>query len=367
MGEDSKFIASERRNIPTPTDLVENGLAHFGTFESEFDKLSLLSCRHPTHSLLPNRLKLTLWEAVEINLKDAFLVSAVSDMGFFGMCFNVLWDKKENKEYHWVERVKSSKNESKKHVHIAENLKNGRLTYCEEETNKIRFENNFEKGEARYTLFARNKAFGYIRGNFALSKIAAPSIVSIPFGKNRPLYSEKMFFKAEGKLELNGRVYESDGASVAVIDDHRGYYPRKMHYDWLSFMGKDNEGELSGFNLTDNQSTDPFRYNENLLWLAKGNSLLPPIHFRKSAPTLSFVDPVTTPIVWEIMDEHDRVHLTYTLQAVFKDHERHALGLIKIDYFVVYGYLSGYVRDEKGNQKNYEGLEAIGEDKSLLF
>lgn len=30
----------------------------------------------------------------------------------------------------------------------------------------------------------------------------------------------------------------TDDESTAIIDDHRGYYPRKAHYDWVTTMGK---------------------------------------------------------------------------------------------------------------------------------
>ena len=32
----------------------------------------------------------------------------------------------------------------------------------------------------------------------------------------------------------------TDENTTALIDDHRGYYPRKAHYDWLTTMGKFN-------------------------------------------------------------------------------------------------------------------------------
>jgi hypothetical protein len=373
MGEYSKFISPQRRNVPTPEDLVEKGIVHFGTFDKEFTKMSILDAKKPT-ALCPifNRLKLTLWEAVEIHLPDAFLLAVVCDMGIFGMCFNVLWDKKENKEYQWVETVKSNKNPSKSEIHIGVNLLDGSSTYCEVSKTKMRFVNHFEKGEAHFDDYQVDKDGNTINGHFDLEKVADPSIVSIPFGKNRPLCTEKMFFKATGSILIKGKEFKSDDSSVAVIDDHRAYYPRKAHYDWLTIMGKDKEGNYLGLNLTKNQSTNPEEYNENLIWRSNkdgmpGNSLLPPVKFTHSANVLGFKNPKETPITWECHDEDDMVNISFDVQAVYKDHERHGLGLVKIDYFVVFGYAKGYVRDENGKKIDVTGYPVMGEDKTLLL
>jgi hypothetical protein len=368
MVDYSRFIAPERRSVHTPADLVENGRAHFGTFDKEFERMSMLSCRHPTQAPdLAKRLKLTLWEAVEIHLKDVILLSAVSDMGVFGVCVNVLWDKKNNTESHWVKKVKSNKDASKSAVRIAPNLLQGHITSGEAEETRIRFLNSFEKGEAILEDFQTSPELGDLKARFTLKKLAEPSIVSIPFGKNRPLCTEKAFFKATGKLEVGGKVYVTDDDSVAIIDDHRAYYPRRMHYDWLTYLGRGKDGKFLAINLTENQSTDPRKHNENLIWREAGNSLLPPVKFSHSAPTASFQNPKDTPTVMTCHDQHDMVNLKMTFSAVYKDYERHGLGFVKVDYYIVFGYIEGYVRDEAGNLIDLTGLPVIGEDKSLLL
>jgi hypothetical protein len=52
-----------------------------------------------------------------------------------------------------------------------------------------------------------------------------------------------------------------------IIDDHKGYYPCVMKYDWITALGYAGNGRLVGFNLTDNQVQDHEKYNENCLWL----------------------------------------------------------------------------------------------------
>jgi hypothetical protein len=71
-----------------------------------------------------------------------------------------------------------------------------------------------------------------------------------------------------------------------------------MHYDWLAFLGKDSLGKWFAFNLTQNQSIDPYRYNENLIWREKRTSLLPPVTFTKDQLTKDFVSAEKTPTTW---------------------------------------------------------------------
>ena len=46
----SKFIAPERRSVPTPRHMVENGKCVFGTFDKEFETMDLLGIDNPTHA-----------------------------------------------------------------------------------------------------------------------------------------------------------------------------------------------------------------------------------------------------------------------------------------------------------------------------
>ena len=40
MNDYSKFIAPERRSVPTPRNMVENGKCVFGTFDKEFETMA---------------------------------------------------------------------------------------------------------------------------------------------------------------------------------------------------------------------------------------------------------------------------------------------------------------------------------------
>ena len=156
----------------------------------------------------------------------------------------------------------------------------------------------------------------------------------------------------------------TDEDSAAIIDDHRGYYPRKAHYDWVSTMGTINingEKKFFGFNLTHNQSTNEEDYNENLIFLEGRTSLLPPVKFERSVASKDFVDYSE----WTVKDEHDMVNLKFKVYGM-NPMIMHAV-VVNIDYYVVWGELEGYLRDEDGTKYVLDGMMGIGEDKTLLL
>lgn len=382
MGEYSKFIAEKRRAVPTPKDLVdENGKVVFGTFDKEFETMDLLKAKRPTKA--PdcfNRLKLTLWEATEVHLKNGVLLAVVCDMGIFGKQLNMFYDKRTKYVYCWDTQIPS------KETIIAPNLLNGSVAEAKSDVGFVKYVNNFQDGKAdlsgKHTgkclitkpnkdkeaskSIKENYGEATIEYEFKLTRISKPCVVSIPFpySDNRTLYSQKDLFKAEGKLILNGEEMLTDEESTATIDDHRGYYPRKAHYDWVATMGMcnvDGEKKYIGFNLTHNQSTNEEEYNENLIFLEGKTSLLPPVKFTRSVESADFKDYSE----WTIKDEHDMVNLKFKVYGM-NPMVMHAV-VVNIDYYVVWGELEGYLRDEDGKKYVLDGMMGIGEDKTLLL
>ena len=360
MGDYSKYISDARRPIPTPERLVgTDGKCVFGTFESEFRTFALTEAERPTDApQLMNGMKLTRWEACEICLKDGVLLSGVCNMGLFGVIVNVFYDKRTGRATQWSVNVPGPG------AAIAPNLLGGSVTEGGDGKNFVRYKNTFENGECLVSGRAPGKYGEAVNYEFTLKRISKPSVVSIPFGPNRPLYTQKDFFKAEGKLTVNGETFASDENTVAIIDDHRGYYPRRAHYDWVTTMGRCVQGGEEKFiavNLTKNQSIDPEKYNENLIWLEGRACPLPPVRFQQSVKSAESGGKS----VWTVRDDHGMVDVSFETTDMVST-IAHA-GIVNIDYYIAFGGISGYVMDEDGNRYVLDGLPGIGEDKTLLF
>ena len=359
MTDYSSFISPKRRSVPVPEDLVDSyGNCVFGSVDGEFETMDLLHARKPTHApQFLNRYKLTLWEACEVNLKNGILLVALCDMAFFGKTLCLFFDKRTKKVYSWDHNLSSRK------TVIAPNLLNGSIAEAKTRVSHVKYVNHFEKGSCHLCGFHQNETDS-ISYDFELTRLSKPSIVSIPFGDNRPLYSQKDFFHAEGSLTINGKKVETDEETTAVVDDHRGYYPRHMHYDWVTTMGKNEqngERKFFAFNLTRNQSIDQDKYNENLIWKEGETSLLPPVVFDHDIPSSQFHGTA----VWDVHDAHDMVNVRFHVQGM-NPMVMHA-GAVNIDYYVAFGELEGTVRDEDGTEYVLDGMMGMGEDKTMLF
>jgi hypothetical protein len=361
--------------------VTEDRKCVFGTFDKEFEDMDIVKLKGPT--ALPNcfnRLKLTLWEATEVHLKNGVLLAVVCDMGIFGKTLNVFWDKRTKKVYCWDTNLPS------KETVIAPNLINGAVAEAHTPVSFVKYINNFQEGKCELSgkhegkclitagredkaaskAIKENWGEATIEYNFTLKRLSDPCVVSIPFDKKRPrpLYSQKDFFKAEGRLVINGEEMLSDEDTTAIVDDHRGYYPRRAHYDWVTTMGKcevDGERKFLAFNLTRNQSIDQDRYNENILWQEGKSSLLPPVKFERSVESKDFKNYSE----WTVKDEHDMVNLKFKVYGL-NPMIMHA-GVVNIDYYITFGELEGYLRDEDGKKYVLDGMLGMGEDKTLLL
>lgn len=365
MKKYSEIISKTRRPIPTPKDMVKDGKCVFGTFDKEFETMDLLGIKNPTAAPdFMKRLRLTLWQATEVHMDQGVLLAVVCDMGIFGLTLNIYYDKIERKVYSWSTNLKS------KDTVIAPNLLNGAESKAETPASHVRYINNFQDGKCHLDGHHKDNN-NTIEYNFDLERISKPCVVSIPFApiekRHRPLYSQKDFFKATGTLKFNGKEYKTNDITTAVVDDHRGYYPRKAHYDWVTTMGvNETNGEKKwfAFNLTHNQSIDQDQYNENLIWLEKDTSLLPPVKFERNVDTREFK--AEDGAIWTIKDEHGMVNVLFKVYDIFRM-ITHAKPFVNIDYFVAFGELEGYVMDEEGNKYILDGMMGMGEDKTLLL
>ena len=346
-------LSEKRKAVPTPTNIVDpSGRAYFGTFDKEFQRMDFLSVDRP--SALPNafnKLRLTLWEAIELHFQDIIVLTAVCDMGIFGTGLTICYDKAKRKLIYWQDML------PKKDAVISKTLLNGDPTESRGKVVHFRCSNFFEKGQAFVRGTASDDKSGCISYDVQLDRVSLPSIVSIPFGDNRPLYSQKDLFKVTGYIEVNGKRYEADENSTAIIDDHRGYYLYKSHYDWVTTMGKkeiDGKMQYFGFNLTRNQSVNQNDYNENLIWFEGKTTLLTPVRFEH----LSYNK-------WRIKDVYGMTDIIFDIGDRFL--MRVPAGVIDINYHITFGELSGFVCDPDGNKYILDGMYGIGEDKSLRF
>ncbi len=146
-------------------------------------------------------------------------------------------------------------------------------------------------------------------------------------------------------------VFSKDSA-CAIVDDHKGYYPYVMEYDWVTALGFNTDKILMGFNLTDNQIQEPEKFNENCLWFDGRMHPLPPVKVMRA-------EGVEKP--WLISDRYDQVNLLFAPIANVPVHLN--IGIVKVDYHGPTGVFSGYIRDRVGNKVLFDNFFGMGEQK----
>ena len=97
-----------------------------------------------------------------------------------------------------------------------------------------------------------------------------------------------------------GWYYGRDHKAKAVI----GKDTRRSSY--MGRCAQEDGDRFIAVNLTRNQSVDPERYNENLIWLEGRSSPLPPVKFSKSVKSAA----CGGKSVWTVRDEHDMCALS---------------------------------------------------------
>jgi hypothetical protein len=172
---------------------------------------------------------------------------------------------------------------------------------------------------------------------------------------NRAMYSTKVLMPMEGEFVVGGETFRfAPPTSMGIMDDHKGYYPWRMHYDWVTAFGLDAKGRRIGFNLTDNQVRDQVRYNENCLWINNKVWALPPVKMtRPHGPSGE----------WIIQDTEGMVDLVFVPEVT--NDIRLNIGIVDSDYHGPFGSFKGVVKNGEGEKIQAELLYGAGEQKYL--
>ncbi len=329
-------ISIKRKSQTTPDTLInDDGKANFGTFDKPFKKFNFpcFKCRTKLRKLI-NKYRLTEWEAVEVLTDKGIFLTVVYRFGLMDVHITTFFEKATEKLYVWDDM-----DVFLNRCHVAENLFDGNTSIYETKKAKTKITNHYEKNKAYCEGFSNNKKCGKIEFNFELSRISKPSIVSVPIKKIYPVYTEKDLFKFEGSIKINGVDMASGDSGLAIIDDHRGYYPRKSGYDWLtafSYKKINNEVTPFGLNITDFLlNENQYDYHENGYWSKDSFNVLPEARFEKTKSHKY------------IKDQFNDIDLKYEIIATHK--VSFNVFFFRIDYRLNFGKLNGFIKDKENN------------------
>ncbi|MEZ4288541.1 MAG: DUF2804 family protein [Polyangiales bacterium] len=238
-----------------PARLVQDGQWRFGMFNAPIEGLNALDTSRPfgvpmTRSMKSFRLK--EWQAFQFGNGRHFFNIALFDAKWLALVQIKVFDRQTGQKVVFEKKVLPSS------MQIANGLNRGVSRYDRPGCAMI-FDNRWKDGTIQIDMnVAPTGSFAGIKGRLiADCTRTEPLVVSMPFAKNRGMYSQKAMLPLVGELSYGADSipFESN-TGYLMMDDHKGYYPHTMKWDWLTAAGI-VDGRRIGFNLTRNQTIAP--------------------------------------------------------------------------------------------------------------
>lgn len=340
----------QREVLRPPENLVSDGICNFGTFSGPVKNINLLSARGlfkmPSPRVYKN-FRLKEWQAFQAGNSSVFMLGAIYNTKAVGLVILSIYDIEKEKLYHVKKFVPVWK------IKVCSGMHNSQSEYTSNDF-WIRIENKVL--DDRVFIEAKNNEnnnLPEIDLKLECFHVTEPSVICHPFGENRPLYSHKALMPMKGILKIkNEEVHFDASNSFTIIDDHKGYYPKIVEYDWVTGIGHLQDGTLVGFNLTDNQVIDHEKYNENCLWINGNMVTLGPIKVNRHDGDTE---------VWHVEDKYNMVDLKFYPQV--KNDIKFKFINMYCDYEGPFGIFEGHIRGQDNNVIKIDNFFGMGEKK----
>jgi len=340
---------------PSPEAVVAKGVFALGRYGTPFRRANMLDVSHPFHYPVPRMIKdwrLKEWQAYQFGDRRWFFFASLYNAKICSFVSFLAYDRERRKRY-LIRRLLPGSI-----FRFSESLSGSDVYYRGART-LLDSACDYDSGSMRLTVVrgSRNPERRF-SGRFSFSceaKVASPSVVCLPLGLNRAMYSTKILMPMQGEFSVGGESHRFEGpSSMGIIDDHKGFYPYRLRYDWVTGFGVDAKGRRVGFNLTDNPVRDQTRYNENCLWINNKVWPLPPIKVTR---------PQGSSGEWIIQDTEGMVDLVFTPELT--NDLRFNLGIVQSDYSGPLGYFRGFVRNGDGDKILADVFYGVGEKEYL--
>lgn len=324
-------MSETRKNYLENTvyELVTEGVNHFGTYTSVIENPNLIDQSRPYGFYLPRfirNLRLKEWQAFQLISDNYFMIGAVYNTKLAGVSQCIIFEIDSGKIYNFSRKTLPFDQ------HTAWGL-DRTVSYYKSKEHTMAIGNDQASG--KFSIYCHHDYFmlkgsGYLSGD----------VLSFyhPLKDGNGVYSLKAAMPFNGFIDLGLGKKMLKNASL-IIDDHKGYYNRRMEYRWAT-GAKCKDGQVTAFNLCQNHVKKPDIYNENVLWHKGELHHFGPVH-------VEILDHC-----WMITDEEQRIHLMFYPKADYKMYNNY--GLFKVDYLAPMGYFEGAFKLKNGRVVDIE-------------
>jgi len=342
-----------RKIHSAPAELVTQGRFNLGAFKEPFQRINPLEASYGRPFPLPKIIKnfrLKEWQHFALTNKQVYISIALFNAKTLALAQISLYVRKDGK-INFYERFSTPWS-----VYLPDTLWDNHTQYSSRGL-QIEIQNQLRQGHHKVEFKVRSdKHNPPAQGSFTCLEdlnSTQPIVVCLPLGKHSAMYSHKIVIPIEGKLHIEDRQWTfRPQDSYGLIDIHKGYYPFVMKWHWSTGGGFDQNNQLIGFNLTDNQVQDQERFNENCVWVNGKIHLLPPVKFIFDS------NDICQP--WTIRDQYGLVDLCFKPEVLRKV-EKNAL-LIKSRYRAPFGTFWGKFKTHAGTTvviEDYFGMSEV--------
>ena len=332
-----------------PPRLVENGRQRLGRFHGPPVQANLIDASYLGLPRALRRWRLKEWQAIQIATPDLFVNAALFDAKLIQLLQVKIYDRARGQKHLHERQLRPGA------FRVADQLVDSSTAY-RDRRGLLRFDNRFGAGRIEVEIdLQASRRCPRIAGRLAIhTDRGASQIVSLPLSGEVGMYSHKGMFPVEGELVVGDDTHRLTARdALALLDDHKGYYPYVMRWDWVTSAIHDGRGRALGFNLTRNQCRDPETFNENCAWIDDRIGRLPAVTFERDRPGQADE-------CWRIRDRDGRVDLRFD-PTVPGDVRLNAL-VIESRYRGPFGRFSGRLEAEGLEAIDVEGWFGMGEE-----
>ena len=340
------------REIQAPrSNPVENGIPLQGTWIRAFEEVDLLSVHKPFPVPLPNGIKslrIKEWESFCIQDDRFYLQAQFCNMKYYRSAMVVMYNL-ETKE-----RLEFRKVIPGGGWHLPCSLNNASVDsrswgfffriHSWLDTSSISLELNIKRTRKR-PAFTAYATFDLAEGR------TTPMAVSLLFSEHRNMYAYKAVAAVSGDIVSGGNRFHFDPSKTSgLFCDFKGYYPYRMRSTWCSGLGFDSRNRRFGFALGENQAREPYKNNENALWIDGRLTPLPPVKITQSGGPESN---------WIIQDMEGMVDLVFTPREQKRITDNFVFSAL--DYNNPMGYFNGLLVSSEGEELPLRNVWGTGE------
>jgi hypothetical protein len=178
-----------------------------------------------------------------------------------------------------------------------------------------------------------------------------PMAVSLLFSEQRNMYAYKTISAVKGDIVSGGQhIHFSPDKTSGLFCDFKGYYPRRTYSTWCSALGFDSENRRFGFAFGENQTREPYRNNENALWIDGKLTPMPPVKITRN---------IKGEKDWVIQDMEGMVDLVFNPKEPERSIRKSVFSTF--DYENPLGCFNGLLVDAAGKELPVRNAWGIGE------